>query len=151
MKGLRRVRIKQVIVSLSILIAFGLLLNVNVADAQLQYVTIFQGQSATASFSQLTPFGLNSVFVTSIGNRTMAARLGSINPSGTQGFWLLTLLGTGGQNYFDIAGGFIPWGSGQQAVIDIGEGLSFGLATASLFIPTLQSGDQAGVTITIGQ
>ena len=81
MKGLRRVKMKQVIVSLSILIAFGLLLNVNVADAQLQYVTVFQGQRATASFSQLTPFGFNSVFVTSIGNRTMAARLGSINPS----------------------------------------------------------------------
>ena len=51
--------------------------------------------------------------------------------------------------FFDIGGGFIPWGSGQQALIDIGDGLSFGLATATLIVTDAPG--QVGYTITIGQ
>ena len=145
MKGLVSGRMRLVILSLSLMVVFGLLINGNEVQAQnnLKFVTLFQGQSATVSFSQEAPFGVSSVFVTSIGNRTMSANFsGSSSVSGVPGqdatgFWFISILGTGGVNFFDLGGGYIPLSGGQNAIIDIGEGVSFCLATASVFLSSL--------------
>ena len=149
MKGLVSGRMRLVIISLSLMVVFGLLINGNEVQAQdnLKFVTLFQGQSATVSFSQEAPFGVSSVFVTSIGNRTMSANFsGSSSVSGlpgqdATGFWFISILGTGGVNFFDLGGGYIPLSGGQNAIIDIGEGVSFCLATASVFLTSLGEGN----------
>ena len=148
MKGLVSRKMRFVILSVSLIVVFGLLISGNEAQAQdnLKFVTLFQGQQATVNFSQTTPFGISSVAFTSIGNRTMRAVFqGSGNVQGDQrdpsGFWLMTLFGTGGKNYFGAAGGFVPLGAGQEALIDVGQQLSFGVATASVFLTSL--GDDA--------
>jgi len=148
MKGLVSRKVRLVILSLSLIVVFGLLLNNNEVKAQdgLRFVTLFQGQSATVNFSQATPFGMNSVFVTSIGNRTLRADFRGATtvegaPGGPAGFWLLTFIATGGLNSIGVAGGYIPLSSGQEAFVDSSEQLSFGLATASVFLYSLGEDD----------
>lgn len=160
MKGLVSRRMRMVILSLSLMVVFGLLMNGNEVQAQegLKFVTLFQGQSASVSFSQNTPFGVRSVFVTSIGNRTMSASFsGSSSVSGVPGqdatgFWFISILGTGGVNFFDLGAGYIPLSGGQNALIDIGNGVSFGLATASVFLTSPGEGeDSYGYSVRVGQ
>ena len=157
MKGLVSRRMRLVILSLSLMVVFGLLMNANEVQAQdnLKFVTLFEGQSATVSFSQAAPFGVSSVFVTSIGNRTMSANFsGTANVSGVPGqdaagFWFVTILGTGGVNFFDLGAGYIPLSGGQNAIIDIGNGVSFCLATASVFLSSLGDDDSYGFSIQV--
>jgi hypothetical protein len=151
MKGLQKMKSRKLLVILPFVLALVLLANVNSVKAQnFDYVTLFQGQSATVSASQATPIGSHFVWVTTIGNRSLGAGITGISP-GTAGWWTILVLGTGTTQPADIAGGFIPWSSGQRAVIDLqtGSNLNFGLVITSLLLTVAE--DEVGYNISIGQ
>ena len=157
MKGMKSRKGRLVMLSVSVMFVFGLLM-INPVQAQdgLKFVTLFQGQSASVAFTQDVPFAVKSVFVTSIGNRTMGASFSassSVAGDGTDasGFWFLTLLGTGGKNPFAAAAGYVPLGSGQNCQVDISSQVSFGLATASVFLWSPGSSGEFGYSIRVGQ
>ena len=151
MKVLRKMKSKKSLVILPFVLTLVLFANVNSVQAQLfDYVTIFQGQSATVSVSQLTPIGSHFVGVTTIGNVSLGAGITGITP-GTQGFWFILVLGTGTTQVADLAGGFIPWNSGQRAVIDLqrATSLNFGLVVTTLIFTAAEG--EVGYNISIGQ
>ncbi len=150
MKELQTMKSKNLLVILAFVLAFVLLANVNAVNAQWDYITLFQNQSATVSASQDAPIGSHFVWVTTIGNRSLGAGITGISP-GTAGFWLVTVLGTGTTKPVDIAGGFVPWSSGLRAVVDLNRNsnLNFGLVIASLFITAADG--EVGYNISIGQ
>jgi hypothetical protein len=123
------------------MVVFGLLMSNHVQAQDLKFATLFQGQGASFTFTQSTPFGINSVFVTSIGNSTMSASIPrDPSPSDASGWWLVTLWGTGGRTFFDAGFGLLPWSAGQDAVIDIGP-ISFCFASATIFVSNLGATD----------
>ena len=151
MKGLQQMKSKKSLVILPFVIALVLLANVNLVQAQnFDYITLFQGQSATVTASQLNPVGSHFVWVTTIGNVSLGATINSISGA-TAGFWLITVLGTGTTKPADVAGGFIPWNSGQKAVIDLQRGtdLNFGLVVTTLLITAADG--PASYRISVGQ
>ncbi len=150
MKELQTMKSKNLLVILAFVLALVLLANVNAVNAQWDYITLFQNQSATVSASQDAPIGSHFVWVTTIGNRSLGAGITGISP-GTAGFWLVTVLGTGTTKPVDIAGGFVPWSSGLRAVVDLNRNynLNFGLVIASLFITAADG--EVGYNISIGQ
>ena len=158
MKRVHKGKVEHV-VSLLLIITFGILLGVTTVTAQEQqedlidFVTLFQGQSGSASTTQSTPFASHSVFVTSIGNRTLGATLSGM-PNDTLGWWTMTLVGTGGKNFSDFKFGLLPWGV-PKAAIDIGSPVSFGLAISSVFITNKTAAELAskpvGYSIAVGQ
>lgn len=150
MKGLRKAERVYLCVSLPLIIAIALLINVTSAKAEdgnsinpdqalnpVRTVTLIQGQSASLSLSQSAPFGFNSVAITSLGNTTASATLGTISAPGNlpfpTGFHITFIIGTGGRTFADIAVGVVPWG-GTAATIDIGTPVSFVLATTTVFV-----------------
>ena len=151
MKELQRMKTKKLLVILPFALALVLLANVDSVQAQaFDYIQLFQGQSATVSVSQTTPIGSHFVWVTTIGNRSLGAGITGIS-SGSAGFWFVLVLGTGTTQPADLAGGFIPWSSGQRAVIDLqrGSNLNFGLVVTTLIITAAEG--EVGYNISIGQ
>lgn len=149
MKGIRKAERVYLCVSLPLIIAIALLINVGFAKAEdgnsinpdqlnpVRSITLLQGQSAILSLSQSTPFGFNSVAITSLGNTTASATLGTISAPGNLpyplGFHITFIIGTGGRTFADIAVGIIPWG-GVAATIDIATPVSFVWATTSVYV-----------------
>ena len=151
MKGLLKMKSKKSLVILPFVLTLLLLTNVNSVQAQnWDYITLFQGQSASVGASQSTPVGSHFVWVTTIGNRSLGAAINSIRGA-TAGFWLITVLGTGTTQVANVAGGFIPWNSGQRAVIDLQQStnLNFGLVITTLLVTAADG--PAGYNITVGQ
>ena len=151
MKGLERIESKKLLVILPFVLTLVLLANVISVQAQnWDYVTIYQNQSATVDTSQLTPIGSHFVFVTTIGNSSLSAGISNIS-SGSKGFWLITVIGTGRRTPVDFAGGIIPWSSGLKATIDLQRGtpFNFGFVMTSLFLTAAE--DNVGYRITIAQ
>jgi len=132
MEGLRRGKI--IILLASIIVTFGILMSGNVAKAQDFgfYATLLQGQgTGNIATSTTEPFGLFSIGVTSIGNRTLSSSL--TVTSGQTGLWTLFLFGTGGRNWADFSIGISPF-TGPSAGIDVGQGVSFGFALGYVLI-----------------
>ena len=153
MKGLQKMKSKKLLLILPFALVLVLLANVDSVKAQnWDYITLFQGQSASISASQDTPVGSNFVWVTTIGNRSLGAGISGISP-GTAGWWLVTVLGTGTTQVADIAGGFIPWSSGQRAIIDLNTStnLNFGLVIGTLLITSNPDGGVVRYNLSIGQ
>jgi hypothetical protein len=151
MKEVQRMTSKNLLVILSFVLALVLLANVDLVQAQnWDYITLFQGQSASVSASQNTPVGSHFVWVTTIGNVSLGASINSVRGA-TAGFWLITVLGTGTTKPADVAGGFIPWNSGQRAVIDLqrNTNLNFGLVVTTLLITATDG--PASYNISVGQ
>jgi hypothetical protein len=151
MKELQKMKSKKLLVILPIFLALVLLANVDSVQAQnFDYITLFQGQSASVSASQLTPVGSHFVWVTTIGNRSLGASISNIRGA-TAGFWLILVLGTGTTQVADLAGGFIPWNSGQRAVIDLqtASSLNFGLVVTTLLVTATE--DAVSYNISVGQ
>ena len=97
-----------------------------------RYVTLLAENTINITTSQTTPFGVHSVFVTSIGNRTLSANLQKFTDA-ESGLWIISLFGTGGIKWTGSSFGVIP-ATSPAAQIDIGREVSFALATVSLFI-----------------
>lgn len=129
MKGLRRG--KGIAMFIGIIVTFGILMSANLANAQF-VGTLLQGQgTGNQSTSSTDSFGLFTIGVTSIGNRSLSSSL-TIN-SNQSGLWTLFLIGTGGRTFADLSIGVSPF-SGPSAQIDIGSGVSFGLAIGYVLI-----------------
>lgn len=139
MRMFQRVRKTSLFLSLSLIIAFALLLHVNFARAEegldpnggFEQVVLLQGQSTgSIGTSAVAAFDVFSIGVVSIGNKTLTASL-SITSDHT-GFWWLTLIGTGGRTWFGFSFGIAPW-SGSNTQVDINDsGISYGLATGGI-------------------
>ena len=132
MEGLRKG--KGICLLAGIIIAFGILMSGISANAQDNFfsATLLRGQSTgNQGFSSVTPFGLASIAVTSIGNRTATSSL-SVT-SGQSGLWTLFLFGTGGGAGIGFSAGVSPF-SGQNAQIDINNGIAFVWAFGSVLI-----------------
>jgi len=132
MEGLRRRKGTYLLVGT--IVTFGLLMSGNLANAQDNFfsATLLQGQgTGNQSFSSSDPFGLSTIAVTSIGNRTLSSSL-SIS-SGQSGLWTIFLVGTGGRTWADLSFGVSPF-SGPAAAIDIGSGVSFGWGIGYILI-----------------
>ena len=154
MKELQKMTSKKLLVILPFVLTLVLFANVNWVQAQnWDYITLFQSQSAQIRVTQANPIGSHFVFVTTIGNRSLGAGIGSIT-AGTQGFWLILVLGTGTTQPADLAGGFIPWNSGQRAIIDLQRATNFniGLVVTTLILTGVpEDVDAVGYNVTIGQ
>ena len=151
MKGVQKMKSKKLFVILPFVLALVFLANVHSVQAQnFDYITLFQGQSAQVDVTQQTSIGSHFVWVTTIGNVSLGAGIQNISGA-TSGFWLIYVLGTGTTQPAALAGGFIPWNSGQRAVIDLqrNTSLNFGLIATTLII----SGGEppAGYRVSIGQ
>ena len=149
MKGLKKAERAYLCVSLPLIIAIALLINVTIAKAEdgdsinldqlnpIRTISLLQGQQAAVSLSQSGPFGSNTVAVTSIGNVTASATIGAIKAPGNLpyplGFHIAFIIGTGGRTFADMSVGLVPW-AGVAATIDIGTPVSFIVATSSIFV-----------------
>lgn len=102
------------------------------SNPSFRYVTLLSGNTINVVTTQMTPFGVHSVFVTSIGNRTLTANVSNLTASAS-GLWFVSLFGTGGVKWTDASLGVIP-ATSPAAQIDIGREVSFALATVSLFV-----------------
>jgi len=135
MKGLRKVKVVCLLAGL--IVTFGIVMSGSTALAQDQdppyfFATLLQGQgTGTISTSSANPFGLFTIGVTSIGNRTLSSSL--TMTSRQSGLWTLFLFGTGGRTWADVSVGIAPF-SGPPAQIDIGQGVSFGFAIGYILI-----------------
>ena len=106
--------------------------QVKTPNHSFRYVTLLSENIINITATQVTPFGVHSVFVTSIGNRTLSANLQKL-PDSASGFWFIALFGTGAGEWADFSLGIIP-ATSPAALINIGRELSFALATVSLFV-----------------
>ena len=97
-----------------------------------RYVTLLSGNSINVVTTQIIPFGVHTVFVTSIGNRTLTASVQKLTDLAS-GLWFISLFGTGGTKWISSSVGVIP-ATSPAAQIDIGREVSFALATVTLFV-----------------
>jgi len=134
--------------SLSLIITFALLIHVNFAKAEevgaigpklgIDFTTLIAGQSATIGVTQTLPFDFQIIGIVSLYNKALTASISGdmTGPDGISGLWFISLTGTGGKYGTDIAIGSAPYGSGQQAIIDVDTFLSFGLVIAGSVLIT---------------
>ena len=151
MKERQKMELRKLLVILPIVLTLVLFANVHSVKAQnIDYITLFQSQSATVNASQSTPIGSHFVWVNSIGNRSLGAGITGIS-SGASGFWTVLILGSGTTYPVDLAGGIVPWSSGQRAQIDLNPTRNFnvGLVITTLYL--LSADDNVGYNISIGQ
>ena len=151
MKGFRKAGRAYLSVSVLLIIAIALLVNVNVAKAEngdsinpdqllnpIRSITLAQGQSASVGLSQVGPYGFNSVAVTSFGNTVRSASIGAISAPGNlpfpTGLHIVFIIGTGGRTPAAMQIGVVPW-AGIAATIDCGA-ISFIWATTNVWIVT---------------
>ena len=145
-------------VSAFLIIAFGAFLGVTAVAAQgtediapdqsFDIITLLQGQSATLSVSQNTPYGFHSVFVTSLGNSSISAKLQSIT-SNTLGWWTVMLIGYRSRTLVDFSFGLVPW-SGQAVTIDLTEDRGFGLVLSTVFFTVFPEDGGASYSLSVG-
>jgi hypothetical protein len=145
-------------VSAFLIIAFGAFLGVTAVAAQgtediapdqsFDIITLLQGQSATLSVSQNTPYGFHSVFVTSLGNSSITARLQSLTPN-TLGWWTVMLIGYRSRTLVDFSFGLVPW-SGQAVTIDLTEDRGFGLVLSTVFFTVFPEDGGASYSLSVG-
>ena len=145
-------------VSAFLIIAFGAFLGVTAVAAQgtediapdqsFDIITLLQGQSATLSVSQNTPYGFHSVFVTSLGNSSITARLQSLTPN-TMGWWTVMLIGYRSRTLVDFSFGLVPW-SGQGVTIDLTEDRGFGLVLSTVFFTVFPEDGGASYSLSVG-
>jgi len=146
----------ELAVSLFLMITFGIFFGVTTVaaeeiapDQSFDIITLLQGQSATLSVSQSTPFGFHTVFVTSVGNATLGASLVGLTPN-TMGWWTLMVIGARSRTFVDYSFGLVPW-SGQRAQVDIPPSGGFGLVLSSVFFTVLPEDGGAGYNLSVGQ
>jgi len=143
------------LVSLFLIIAVGMVLGVATVTAQediapdqtFDIVTILQGQSASVTVTQTTPYSFHTVFVTSIGNSSLTAALTPRSGAG-MGWWSVMVIGARSRTFVDYSFGLVPW-SGTAATVDI-PSPGFGLVLASQFYTLLPEGG-GSYTIAIRQ
>ena len=145
-------------VSAFLIIAFGAFLGVTAVAAQetediapdqtYDIITLLQGQSASLSVSQTAPFGVHSVFVTTIGNDSLGATLQSLTPN-TLGWWTLIVIGARSRTFVDYSFGLVPW-SGQRAQVDI-PSPGYGLVLSTVFFSVFPEDGGASYNLSIGQ
>jgi hypothetical protein len=143
--------------SMFIIVAFGMFLGVATVAAQetqditpdqtFRNIILLQGQSATLSVSQSAPFGYNTVFVTTIGNKSLGASLAGL-PSTSLGWWTLMVIGAGSRTFVDFSFGLVPW-SGPRATIDI-PSPGYGLIFSTVFFTKFPE-NGANYNLSIGQ
>ena len=136
MEGLRKG--KGIYFLIGTIVTFGILMSGNLATAQddlnIFAATLLQGQgTGNQSFSSTTSFGLATIAVTSIGNKTLSSSL--TVTSGQSWLWTVFLFGTGGGSPLGLSVGVSPF-TGKSAVVDVNNGLSFGFAIG--YILTLE-------------
>jgi hypothetical protein len=146
-------------VSAFLIIAFGAFLGVTAVAAQgtediapdqsFHIINLLQGQSGSLTVSQNTPYGFHSVFVTSLGNASMSAKIQSITPN-TLGWWTVMLIGYRSRTLVDFQLGLVPW-SGPAAVIDLTEDRGFGLVLSTVFFTVFPEEGKANYGLLIGQ
>jgi hypothetical protein len=146
-------------VSAFLIIAFGAFLGVTAVAAQetediapdqtFDIITLLQGQSATLSVSQSAPFGFHSVFVTSLGNKSIGAGLAGLTPN-TMGWWTVMLIGYRSRTLVDFSYGLVPW-SGPRATIDLTDDRGFGLVLSTVFFTVFPEDGGANYNLSIGQ
>lgn len=157
MKRILRGRV-ALAVSLFLIMTFGILLGVTTVTAQetgdiapnqsFDIITLLQGQSASLSVSQTAPFGVHSVFVTTIGNDSLGATLQSLTPN-TLGWWTLIVIGARSRTFVDYSFGLVPW-SGQRAQVDI-PSPGYGLVLSTVFFSVFPEDGGASYNLSIGQ
>ncbi len=141
MRMFEKVKRNSLFMSLSLIVAFALLINLSPAGAEdidqdftfgpVSFVPLLKGQSYTINLTALGAFGFHTVIVASYGNPTSKFSIAGMGDG--FGFWTTTLLGTGGRNFFDITTGFWPY-TGLAAQVDINANLGFAIGTAAYFI-----------------
>jgi hypothetical protein len=157
MKRILRGRI-ELAVSLFLIMTFAILLGVTTVTAQetediapnqsFDIITLLEGQSASLSVSQTAPFGVHSVFVTTIGNDSLGATLQSLTPN-TLGWWTLIVIGARSRTFVDYSFGLVPW-SGQRAQVDI-PSPGYGLVLSTVFFSVFPEDGGASYNLSIGQ
>jgi Neuraminidase (sialidase) len=143
MSKFQRAKRTSLFVSLSLIITFALLIHVNFARAEdvegispnlgFDVVTLLGGQNASFSTSQTTPFDMYSVGVLSFFNKSLKAEFTSIT-AGESGLWWMTIMGTGGRNWFDYSFGLVFPKGYPAAEIDIGTEASIAIATGGIIL-----------------
>ena len=132
------------VASLVLIVTFVFLANLSPVSAQdiapdqfitigpVSFVPLLVGQSATISLTSSAAFGFQTIGIASYGNSTLSVNISGMTNTAF-GFWTLTIIGTGGRNWFDYATGFYPF-TGSNAQIDVNDALSFAIATGTVFI-----------------
>ncbi|MCK5010912.1 MAG: hypothetical protein KAS98_10535 [Deltaproteobacteria bacterium] len=139
----RKLSMQPLSVSLALIIALILLVNINLTRAgglgsidpnqALDTVTLYSAQSASFSTSQTSSIGSHAVGVVSINNQALTATL-TINTPGAVGFWTILMIGTGRSNWIDLGIGFVFPSGGLTAAVDVDTDLAVGLAIGSVFV-----------------
>jgi len=143
MSKIQRAKRVSLFMSLSLIITFLLLIHVNFARAKevggidpdfgFDIATLLPGQYIEISTSQTIAFDAYGVGVISVFNNTLTATL-TVSTTGASGLWWITMMGTGGKNWFDFGYGLIGAKSGLTAEIDVSPGISFGIATGGTIV-----------------
>jgi hypothetical protein len=130
-QGVKRIFLS---VSFSLIIAFGLLIQVNCAEAGgigpnqgFDSVVVLGDQSKSITTTQAAPFGTHGVFFLSIDNVSVDATIRFTTATAT-GLWTLTTITLGSMIPIDMVWGLIPL-SGKKTRNDvpaIGVGLTIG-------------------------
>ena len=139
----KRVTILSLSMIASLIVAITLLIQVNTAAAgdidpnqAMDIVALYSGQNKTFSTTQTTQFGSHSVGVISIRNEQLTSTF-TVGTPGANGFWTIIMMGTGKKrNWIDVGFGFVFPSGGLTATVDVGTGLSFGLAIGTAFVLT---------------
>jgi hypothetical protein len=117
------------------------------------FVLVMEGQTASVSSTQITPFDFQTIGIASIGNITLTA---SLNMSGLTpadpkpfGYWWVSIMDIGGRIWFDLVFG-APNVAGPGAKIDVYGGLGFAFVTGGTSLTSPVSAENpAKYTITV--
>ena len=154
-KALSKVMLPFLIIIFSFSVNFvkaGEILELNPATV-FDYVLVLEGQTASVSSTQITPFDLQTIGIVSVGNTTLTASLSITGSSITDpkplGYWWVSIMDIGGKTWFDLVFG-VPNVSGPGAKIDVYGGLSFAFVTGGTSLTSsVSAGNPAKYTITI--
>lgn len=146
MSKIQRAKRASLSMILSLIITFLLLIHVNFAKAEeassikpnlgFDFSVLSPGQSITFNATQSMAVDVHNVGVISLYNKSLTATL-TTTTKGATGFWWITMMGIGGKNWFDLGYGLIGPTGGLTATIDIGKGVSFGLASGGAIITSI--------------
>jgi len=140
MSKLKDVKISYLLIITFLIIAFLFPVNFVKAgeieditpDMGFDFFILLERQSVTARATQTTPFDFHTVGIVSTGNITLSASL-SITGTDVLGFWWASIIGTGGNYWYDFKYGIAPV-SGPSAIIDVDDALSFAFATGGVYL-----------------
>jgi len=134
-QGVKRICIS---VSFSLIIAFGLLIHENCAEAGgigpnqgFDSVLVLGDQSRSITTTQAAPFGTHGVFFLSIDNVSVDCRISFTTTSAT-GFWTVTTITLGSMIPIDMVWGLIPL-SGKRTKNDV-PAVGVGLTIANVIL-----------------